>query len=136
MYGTKTAGKTIGEVEKITGIPKRKLKYFMEQNILKPSQQAENGFWLYSDEDIQRVQLASLCRDLDFPVNAIRNILADPDSCWHEEMERHIIRLTGKRDLAETQLHLAKLLVCRGAWEALQVYCGLLTEKDAVLTAR
>ena len=67
MNGLKAKGKTIGEVEKLTGIPKRKLKYFLEQRLVQPSQKSESGYWLYSDEDMKRVQLVSLCQKLDFP---------------------------------------------------------------------
>lgn len=42
MDGTRVTGKTIGEVEKLTGIPKRELKYYIEQNITLPSQRAES----------------------------------------------------------------------------------------------
>lgn len=88
MSGTKATGKTIGEVERITGIPKRELKYYMEQGVMRPSQKSESGYWLYSSEDIQRARLASLCRELGFPVQAIRAILADPALHWPEELER------------------------------------------------
>ena len=54
MSGKKATGKTIGEVEKLTGIPKRELKYFIEQRLVQPSQKSESGYWLYSNEDIDR----------------------------------------------------------------------------------
>ena len=37
MNGLKAKGKTIGEVEKLTGISKRDLKYFIEQGLSQPS---------------------------------------------------------------------------------------------------
>lgn len=49
MSGTNATGETIGEVERITGIPKRELKYYMEQGIMRPSQKSESGYWLYSN---------------------------------------------------------------------------------------
>lgn len=110
MSGKKATGKTIGEVEKLTGIPKRKLKYFMEQRLVQPSQKSESGYWLYSDEDIKKVQLASLCWELDFPIQAIRNILADPSGYWQKELERQIIRLADKKTRTETQLVRAESL--------------------------
>lgn len=116
MSDEKAAGKTIGEVEKITGIPKRELKYFIEQRIMRPSQRTESGYWLYSDEDIQKVQLAALCRELDFPVRIIRSILADPARYWQKELEQQIIRLTDKRGCAEAQIARAKSLLLN--WEA------------------
>lgn len=110
MSGKKATGKTIGEVEKLTGIPKRKLKYFIEQKLVRPSQKSESGYWLYSDEDIKKVQLASLCWELDFPVRAIRNVLADPSRHWQKELERQIICLADKKTRTETQLARARSL--------------------------
>lgn len=110
MSDEKAAGKTIGDVEKITGIPKRELKYFLEQKIMKLSHRTESGYWLYSNEDIKKAQLAFLCRELDFPVGIIRTILADPPRYWQEELEQQIIRLAAKRDCAETQLTRAESL--------------------------
>lgn len=110
MSGKKATGKTIGEVEKFTGIPKRKLKYFIEQKLVQPSQKSESGYWLYSDEDMKRVQLVSLCQELDFPVRSIRLILTDPAQHWQKELERQVIRLTDKRARTEAQLARAESL--------------------------
>lgn len=111
-----SSGKTIGEVEKLTGIPKRELKYYTERGLVRPSQKSESGYWLYSREDIQRVQLAALCRELDFPAKTLRAILADPARCWQNELEQHIARLNAKKLQTETQLSRAEAL--RLHWEA------------------
>lgn len=111
MNGLKAKGKTIGEVEKLTGISKRDLKYFMEQGLFQPSQKSESGYWLYSGEDIKKAQLAALCRELDIPVRTIRVILADPYHHWQQELERQIIRLTEKKARTEAKLSRAEALL-------------------------
>ena len=111
MNGLKAKGKTIGEVEKLTGISKRDLKYFMDQGLFQPSQKSESGYWLYSGEDIKKAQLAALCRELDIPVRTIRVILADPYHHWQQELERQIIRLTEKKARTEAQLSRAEALL-------------------------
>ena len=136
MDGKKATGKTIGEVEKLTGIPKRELKYYIEQKIMRPSQRTDSGYWLYSEEDIQRARLASLCRSLDFPTQAIRAVLADPASCWQRELELQIHRLSDRLGRTEAQIHLAKRLQCGGAWEALQIYCDSPAEDRAALAVK
>ncbi len=125
MSGMKATGKTIGEVEKLTGIPKRELKYYIEQKLMRPSQRTESGYWLYSGEDIQRAQLASLCRELEFPVSEIRAVLADPARCWPEALERQILRLAEKKRRTEAQLARAEALRLR--WEA-EEWAGLLRQ--------
>ena len=133
MNGLKAKGKTIGEVEKLTEISKRDLKYFMEQGLFQPSQKSESGYWLYSGEDIKKAQLAALCRELratlddllsafgdrraalcrelDIPVRTIRVILADPYHHWQQELERQIIRLTEKKARTEAKLSRAEALL-------------------------
>ena len=115
MSGKKATGKTIGEVEKLTGIPKRELKYFIEQRLVQPSQKSESGYWLYSEEDMKKVQLVSLCQELDFPVRIIRTILADPSRCWQKELERQIVRLKGQK--ARTEIQLARADSLRLNWK-------------------
>ena len=66
----KATGKTIGELERIIGIPKRDLKYYIEQHIMLPSQWAKSGYWFYSDKD-QRARLTALCRSLSLPIKAV-----------------------------------------------------------------
>lgn len=111
MNGLKAKEKTIGEVEKLTGISKRDLKYFMEQGLFQPSQKSESGYWLYSGEDIKKAQLAALCRELDIPVRTIRVILTDPSHYWQQELERQVIRLTEKKARTEAQLSRAEALL-------------------------
>lgn len=126
MDSTKATGKTIGEMEKLTGIPRRELKYFIEQGIMRPSLRTQSGYWAYSGEDIQKAQLAALCRRLDFPVKTICAVLADPDR-WKRELEMQIVRLRDRQDRTIVQLQLADRLRGSGVWEALQLYCDSLT---------
>ncbi len=137
MNSTKVTGRTIGEVEKLTGIPKRKLKYFIEQKLLQPSQRSESGYWLYSDEDIRKVQLVFLCQSLDCPDCAIRAILADPVRHWPGELERQIARLLDKRDRIAVQLARAEALRrSGGVWEATETYFRELSQQEAALAAK
>lgn len=110
MGSTKTIDKTIGEVEKLTGIPKRKLKYMIERDLMQPSQRSESSFWLYSERDIQAVRTISLLQQLGYPEKSIRSILTAPASQWPESLERQITWLIKKRNHIEDQLFLAEHL--------------------------
>lgn len=119
MGAMRATGKTVGEVERLTGVPKRRLKYFIEQNLLQPSQKSENGYWLYTEEDIKKVRIIALCKALDYPDQAVRAILEDTPARWQEELERQIVRLSGQKDRVEARLFLAEFLrySCRmGRW--------------------
>mgnify|MGYP002427422049 CR=1 FL=1 len=114
MGSTKTIGKTIGEVEKLISIPKRKLKYMIERNLMQPSRRSETSFWLYSKQDIQTVRTISLLQQLGYSENSIRSILAAPAAQWPESLEQQITQLIEKRNHIEDQLFLAELLRYRG----------------------
>ena len=114
MIGKTGIGKTIGEVEKITGIPKRTLKYFIEQGLVQPAEKSESGYWLYTEEDIRCSQLAALCRELDFPVRTARRILTDPARHWQRELEGQITRLAEEKRRTTRRLDRAEAL--RRGW--------------------
>ncbi len=110
MSSMKEFGKTIWEVAKLTGIPQRKLKYFTERDIMRPSQKSESGYWLYSEKDIQVVQTISLLQNLGCSIQNIRDFLTAPFSRWQEDLEQQIHRLTKEKDGLENRLFLAEFL--------------------------
>ena len=114
MNSSTQTGKTIGEVAKLTGTPKRKLKYMIERNIMQPSQRTETGFWLYSEKNIQIVRTITLLQQLGFDEKRIRTLLAAPISQWPENLEEQISLLTERRKRIEDQLFLAEILRCQG----------------------
>lgn len=71
--------KTISEVEKITGVSARTLRYYDQIGLLKPSQTSRAGYRLYDDEALERLQLILLYRELQFPLKQILRILEAPD---------------------------------------------------------
>lgn len=110
MCRQKPAGKTIGEVEKLTGIPKRTLKYYIERRIIVPGCKSSSGYWLYTDEDVEKLRLVHLCRELQYRDSEIRALLAAPDVCWQTVLDRQIDRLAQRRSRAEDRMLTAELV--------------------------
>lgn len=108
MSCVKATGVTIGEVERVTGIPKRKIKYFIEQKIMRPTQKSESGYWLYNEEDIKKLQLISLYRELEYPDKKIRQLISNPAFEWRKELDRQINALITKKDRTENRLFMAE----------------------------
>ena len=117
MNSLRETGKTIGEVAKLTGTPKRKLKYMIERNIMQPSQRTETGFWLYSEGDIQTVRTVTLLQQLGFNERRIRALVAAPISQWPEDLEEHISLLMERKEHIEDQLFQTELLRFQGCIE-------------------
>lgn len=110
MNTTKLAVKTVGEVEKLTGIPRRKIKYFIERGIFVPSEKSESGYWLYSDIDVEQLQVIALCKELDWPDGALKAMLAGREYLRLEELDRQIGRLSENCRLSENRLLAAQYL--------------------------
>lgn len=66
MGSGKEMGKTIGEVERITEIPKREIKYCIEQRLICPGKKSESGYWLYDEQEIRKLQMVVLLRRLEY----------------------------------------------------------------------
>lgn len=54
----------IGEVAERTGVTQRTLRFYEERGILQPSQRMEGGFRLYSDQDVERIELIKRLQNL------------------------------------------------------------------------
>ena len=103
-------GKTIGEVERLTGIPKRTLKYYIERSIFVPGCKSGSGYWLYSDEDIEKLRLVYLYQELQFPASTIRALLVATPEEQRQALDRQIDRLAQRRSQAEDRLLTAELV--------------------------
>lgn len=71
---------TIGEFSRITGLTVKALRYYDEQDILKPSARGDNAYRLYTQQDFARARLVAFLRGLDFSIAEVREVLAHGDS--------------------------------------------------------
>lgn len=63
----------IGEVEKRTGISKKTIRFYEEQELLNP-ERAENGYRVYGQNDIDALLEIKFLRNLSIPIDTIRKI--------------------------------------------------------------
>ncbi|MEV5322715.1 MerR family transcriptional regulator [Nonomuraea sp. NPDC052634] len=69
---------TVGVIADLTGVSVRTLHHYDEIGLLTPSERSPAGYRLYSDDDLRRLQRILFYRELDFGLDAIAAILADP----------------------------------------------------------
>lgn len=69
---------TTGEIAKLCGVTVRTVQYYDNRGILVPSDLSEGGRRLYSEEDLQKMKVICFLRDMDVPLNAIAQLLAEP----------------------------------------------------------
>lgn len=75
---------TINKLAKLAGISVRTLHYYDEIGLLKPSAYQKNGYRVYEEAELLKLQQILFFRELDFPINEIQRIL----SSRHFDMRR------------------------------------------------
>jgi DNA-binding transcriptional MerR regulator len=87
---------SIGEFSRITGLTVKTLRFYHEQNLLIPSYiQSSSGYRFYDAADIERARLILRLRELEFPLEQIRQIVEecneDSDALrWLEQQRRKL----------------------------------------------
>lgn len=88
----------ISEVAQLTGVTVRTLHYYDEIGLLKPSEVTETGYRVYSSTDLETLQQILFFRELDFPLNDIREIMGNPTYDRESALQKHKELLLQKRD--------------------------------------
>ncbi|MBR3211548.1 MAG: MerR family transcriptional regulator [Firmicutes bacterium] len=70
---------TTGEVAKLCGVTVRTVQYYDTRGILTPSALTEGGRRLYDEEDVRKCRIICFLRELDLPIDAIRQLLSEED---------------------------------------------------------
>ena len=70
---------TTGEIAKRCGVSVRTVQYYDTRGVLTPSALSEGGRRLYSEEDLSRMKVICFLRELSLPLDAIGQLLAEPD---------------------------------------------------------
>lgn len=88
----------INEVAKLTGITTRTLHYYDEIGLLKPSQITDAGYRLYDENNLSELQQILFFRELNFPLNEIKEIMTNSEYDKTEALKKHKELLLKKRE--------------------------------------
>jgi DNA-binding transcriptional MerR regulator len=78
-----------GRLAEIAGVTVRTLHHYDDIGLLRPSGRTSGGYRRYDEQDLERLRLILVYRELGFTLEEIRTILADP------EPEAHLRRQHG-----------------------------------------
>jgi DNA-binding transcriptional MerR regulator len=95
---------TVKQLSKIAGITPRTLHYYDEIGLLKPSQVGANGYRYYGEEALLRLQQILLYRELDLPLEHIKEIVEHPDFDVLSALESH------RQKLRQRIMHMERLI--------------------------
>ncbi|WP_420541651.1 MerR family transcriptional regulator [Guptibacillus spartinae] len=96
--------KHVKEVATLTGISVRTLHYYDQIGLLSP-ETTDNGYRVYTEEDLEKLQQILFYRALDFPLKKIKNIMDRPDFNHLEALYYQKECLQQKKDRLETIIH-------------------------------
>jgi DNA-binding transcriptional MerR regulator len=68
--------KQIGEVAERTGLSLRTIRYYEEVGLVVPSARSQGGFRLYTEPDVDRLELIKRMKPLGFQLEEMRDLLA------------------------------------------------------------
>lgn len=66
---------SINQVEKMTGVSKRNIRFYEKEGLLLPKRNEENGYRIYDENDIWRTKVIKMLRMLDMPLEEIKAVL-------------------------------------------------------------
>ena len=99
---------SVKEVARLTGVSARTLRHYDTIGLLKATRNPENDYRLYSQKDLERLQLILFFRELQFPLKDIPVIIDAPDFDRNRALEQQAELLTLKKRHLENLITLAR----------------------------
>lgn len=95
---------TVLKLAQLAGVSIRTLHYYDEIGLLKPSLTRENGYRVYEEKELLRLQQILFYRELEFSLEDIKKILDAPGFTILEALQDHKKLLELKRERIEKML--------------------------------
>jgi DNA-binding transcriptional MerR regulator len=94
---------TVSQLAKMAGVSVRTLHHYDHIQLLKPASRSEAGYRLYGPAELLRLQQILFFKELDLPLDEIRQVLDDPGFDPIQALQNHR-RLLNKRKTRLTRL--------------------------------
>ncbi|MCC8249946.1 MerR family transcriptional regulator [Saccharothrix luteola] len=95
----------IGEVADRTGLSLRTIRYYEEVGLVVPSARSQGGFRLYTEPDVDRLQVVKRMKPLGFQLEEMRELLTILDALSalddDDDRDKHLDRLAQFHTTAE-----------------------------------
>jgi DNA-binding transcriptional MerR regulator len=125
---------SVQQLAELAGVSVRTLHHYDTVGLLRPARQAKNGYRQYGEEELLKLQQILFFRELEFPLEDIKQILHDPKFnmrvALHEQ--RELIELKKKRlsKLLKTIDQTLKKLNQETTMQDKDLYVGLSKEEE------
>lgn len=115
------SGLAIGKLAEIAATRVPTIRYYEEIGLIKPFKRSEGGHRLYGAEDVRRLRFVRHARELGFPIEAIRQLLALSD---HPETSCEAVDYIARDQLVQVESRLEKLLALQIELKRMIQECG------------
>ena len=93
---------TVNKLAKLAGISTRTLRYYDEFGLLSPSRLSSNGYRIYGQKEIDKLQHILFYRELGLPLEEIKQIISSEDFDANDTLHAHLSALLAKRNQLDT----------------------------------
>lgn len=100
--------RTVHQVSRITGVSIRALHHYDAIGLLPATEVTEAGYRLYDDAALERLQSILLFKELEFPLNDIKQILDSPGFDKNKALEQQIHLLEMRKAHLQNLIDLAR----------------------------
>lgn len=101
----------INEIAKVTGVTVRTLHYYDEIGLLVPVEATNSGYRLYGQKELSILQQILFFRELNFPLNQIKEIILNPNFDSKKALESHKVLLIKKRKRMDKLINLIEKIL-------------------------
>ena len=88
---------TINKLAKLAGVSTRTLRYYDELGLLSPVRISSNGYRIYGQKEIDRLQQILFYRELGVPLEQIKKIMSPRDFDGGAALRNHLAALLARR---------------------------------------
>lgn len=81
----------IQKVVELTGLNKKTIHFYINKELITPSQNSENGYYCFNHEDVTSLTVIQIMRRLGMPLTEVSRILSHPN-LTHFYLHRHLER--------------------------------------------
>jgi len=93
----------INQVEKMTNVSKRNLRFYEKEGLLSPERNEKNGYRVYGEKDIWTIKVIKMFRMLDMPLDEIKEVLEN-EQTLEQALSNQKLRLEEKANALQAAI--------------------------------
>jgi DNA-binding transcriptional MerR regulator len=89
---------SINKLSKLAGVSTRTLRYYDQIGLLRPKRTSGNGYRVYGQAEVDLLQQILFYREMDVPLNEIKQIILSENFNKQTTLENHLAMLLAKKE--------------------------------------